>query len=578
MFRHDTSFLLAFISIFLLWSCKDQSKEKFEFSLSFEKSKGTETATYEEMMSFYESAAKHSGNLSIKSYGMTDISLPLQLVTYQTSDTDENTLHLLINNGIHPGESDGIDASMLMLKEIINQKIDFPDQIALHIIPSYNLGGMLNRNSTTRANQNGPVAYGFRGNARNFDLNRDFIKMDTKNMWTFAEIYHDINPDLYVETHVSNGADYQYTLTHLITQHNKLGHKLGEYTQQTFRPELEKSLNEKDLLITPYVNVYSRTPFAGFSQFFDSPRYSTGYTSLWNTLGLMIETHMLKPYNKRVNSTKAMLESIIELSALERKNIKSLRAENFDFYNNREHYPFKFKVDSTQYEVLEFKAYQANYMKSEITGKARLKYDADKPVQKPVKYFSYFKATDSLIIPDYYLVKSSWTEIIKRLQRNHIEMKSLKNDSIINVESIHIESYNTYTSAYEGHYPHYETTCKYITDSIKFREGDWLISTRQKGMRYIVETLEPELRDSFFNWNFFDTVLQQKEGFSAYVFEDYAAEFLKNNPHIEQAFLDKKSTDENFRNNAYAQLKWIYTKSPLYEKAHLRLPVFRVFD
>jgi hypothetical protein len=32
---------------------------------------------------------------------------------------------------------------------------------------------MLNRNSTSRTNQNGPEEYGFRGNARNFDLNRD---------------------------------------------------------------------------------------------------------------------------------------------------------------------------------------------------------------------------------------------------------------------------------------------------------------------------------------------------------------------------------------------------------------------
>ncbi len=578
MFRCPTFFLLTFISIFSFSSCKDASTEKFEFSLSFEKSNGTETATYQEMMSFYKAAAEHSDNLSIKTFGDTDIGLPLHLLTYQSSDADENTLHLLINNGIHPGESDGIDASMLMLRDIINQELDFPDNIALHIIPSYNLGGMLNRNSTTRANQNGPEAYGFRGNARNFDLNRDFMKMDTDNMKSFAEIYHHINPDVYVETHVSNGADYQYTLTHLITQHNKLGYKLGEYNNQEFRPKLEKSLNEKDLMITPYVNVYGRTAFAGFSQFFDSPRYSTGYTSLWNTLGLMIETHMLKPYDKRVTSTKAMLESLIELSALERKNIKSLRAQNFDFYKHAEHYPFNFKVDSTQYEILDFKGYEADYMKSEVTGKARLKYNSDEPVQRPVKYYNQFKATDSLKIPDFYIVKSSWTEVINRLQTNQIEMKALKNDSLLKVESIQIENYKTYTSAYEGHYPHYETTSKYSIENIKFKEGDWLITTRQKGIRYIIETLEPELKDSFFNWNFFDTVLQQKEGFSSYVFEDYASAYLKNHPDIKKAFLEKKSTDENFRNNAYTQLSWIYKQSPLYEKAHLRLPVFRVID
>jgi len=571
-------FLLAFITFFYSLSCAEQPKEKFDFTLSFEKSNGTETATYEEMQAFYESAVKNSSKVKIKTYGATDIGLPLQVVSFQNSKADENTLHLLINNGIHPGESDGIDASMLMLKDIINEKIDFPDNVALHIIPSYNLGGMLNRNSTTRANQNGPKAYGFRGNARNFDLNRDFIKMDTDNMKSFAEIYHDIDPDVYVETHVSNGADYQYTLTHLITQHNKLGHHLGEYTNNQFRPLIEKSLNDKNLIITPYVNVYRRTPFQGFSQFYDSPRYSTGYTALWNTLGLMIETHMLKPYDKRVISTKAMLESLVEISSTESEKIKSLRHENFEYYQKAKQYHFNYKVDSTKYEILKFKAYDAEYIESEITGKTRLKYNADEPVQKDVKYYNHFQTTDSLMIPDFYIVKASWKAVINRLKTNHIKMKPLQNDSIVNVESIHIENYKTYSSAYEGHYPHYDTKAIYTTEKLEFNQGDFLIPTKQKGMRYIIETLEPEPKDSFFNWNFFDTVLQQKEGFSAYVFEDYAFKLLKNNPELNQEFLEKKATDKNFNDSARLQLRWIYEHSPLYEKAHLRLPVFRVFN
>jgi hypothetical protein len=578
MIRSLRFFLITFITIFNCLSCDDLPEKEFSFPLSFEKSNGTKTATYEEMQSFYNKASSHSENVKIKTYGKTDFGLPLQVVSFQNSITDKNTLHLLINNGIHPGEPDGIDASMLLLKDIINEKIEFPDNVALHIIPSYNLGGMLNRNSTSRANQNGPEAYGFRGNARNYDLNRDFIKMDTENMKSFAEIYHSINPDVYVETHVSNGADYQYTLTHLITQHNKLGHQLGNYTNEVFRPMLEKSLDEKKLIITPYVNVYGRTPFAGFSQFYDSPRYSTGYTALWNTLGLMIETHMLKPYDNRVTSTKAMLESLIEISSVESKKIKSLRRKNFEDYQQATQYYFNYKVDSTKYETLKFKGYDAAIINSEITGKARLKYNSNEPVQKDVKYFNQFKATDSLIIPDFYIVKSSWQSVIDRFKTNNIEMKPLPKDTTISVEAIQIHHYKTYSSAYEGHYPHYNTKVNYNKESLKFYQGDFLISTRQIGIRYIIETLEPELKDSFFNWNFFDTVLQQKEGFSAYVFEDYALEFLRNNPEINKVFLEKKSNDSNFEKNANLQLKWIYEKSPLYEKSHLRLPVFRVLN
>ena len=143
----------------------------------------------------------------------------------------KNKRIIFINNGIHPGESDGIDATMMLFRDLANGSIEPPKNTVLVTIPIYNIGGSITRNSTTRANQNGPLEYGFRGNARNYDLNRDFIKCDTKNAKTFTKTFHLIKPDVFIDNHVSNGADYQYTLTHLFTQHNKLGGSLGEYLQ-----------------------------------------------------------------------------------------------------------------------------------------------------------------------------------------------------------------------------------------------------------------------------------------------------------------------------------------------------------
>lgn len=572
------AFYLTLILAFLSLSCKNKNSDQFDKSISFETSQGKETATYDEMIAFYKEASAFSAMVNMTTMGKTDAGQPLHVVTIQNGKASDADLHLLINNGIHPGESDGIDASMMLLKDIVNNEIKLPDGVVLHIIPAYNLGGMLNRNSTTRANQNGPEAYGFRGNARNYDLNRDFMKMDTDNAKAFAELYHSITPDVYVETHVSNGADYQYTLTHLMTQHNKLGHDLGLFTYNIFTPELEKDIRSKDLLITPYVNVYGRTPEEGFSQFFDSPRYSTGYAALWNTLGLMIETHMLKPYDKRVYSTKAMLESIIRVSAKHKNDIKSKRHKNVEAFETDNYYKFNFKVDSTRYRVLGFKGYEAVYLESKITGKPRLKYLKGKPKTSAVNYYEHFKAVDSLKIPDYYIISEAWNEVIERLQLNDVIMKKIKNDTLIAVESYKIKDYSTYTSAYEGHYPHYNTEVKLIKENIKFSAGDVLISTRQSGRRYIIEALEPSLKDSFFNWNFFDSILQQKEGFSAYVFEDYASDFLTKHPKIQEEFQLKKATDSSFRENSYRQLDWIFKQSPLYEKAHLRYPIFRVFN
>ena len=100
---------------------------------------------------------------------------------------------------------------------------------------------MLNRSSNSRANQNGPNEYGFRGNAQNLDLNRDFIKMDTENSFTFAKIFHDLNPDVFVDNHVSNGADYQYVLTYISSLRQRLAPSLSTIIYDSLLPNLEKN-------------------------------------------------------------------------------------------------------------------------------------------------------------------------------------------------------------------------------------------------------------------------------------------------------------------------------------------------
>ncbi len=157
--------------------------------------------------------------------GKTDSGKPLHIVIFSENknfDVNQNKAIVLVNNGIHPGEPDGIDASMMLMRDLATAKIKVPKNTMVVVIPVYNIDGMLNRNSSSRANQNGPEEYGFRGNARNFDLNRDFIKSDTKNSRSFQELFRSINPDVFLDNHVSNGADYQYTFTCIATQHERL--------------------------------------------------------------------------------------------------------------------------------------------------------------------------------------------------------------------------------------------------------------------------------------------------------------------------------------------------------------------
>lgn len=578
------SLLLLFI---FLNSCNQNEKaKKKDFTTLFEKSNGTETPEYNEVISFYKNLANSYNEISLFEVGKTDSGKPLHLVVFNNDgDIDLKSLknstknRILINNGIHPGESDGIDASMMLLRDVVQndslKKMYMNSLIC--VIPIYNIGGALNRNSHSRANQNGPKEYGFRGNARNFDLNRDFIKQDTKNAAAFATIFHSVNPDIFIDNHVSNGADYQYAITHLFTQHNKLGGSLGVFLEKEMRPYIEKSLAKKQIPITPYVNVWGSTPEKGWTQFFDSPRYSTGYTTLFNTLGLMVETHMLKPYKIRVEQTYELLLSTLDFSEKKSSKIKELRKKNTRELLTKKTYPIAFKANKSNPTSLLFKGYEGSYIKSEVTNGKRLFYDKSKPYTKKITYYNNFNAIKEITIPKAYILQKGWHKVTERLRNNGIVYTHFKHDTILTLETQHIANFNTRKSAYEGHYLHYNTTVKKAIKTVKFRKGDIYISTQQKGIRYIIETLEAEATDSFFNWNFFDTILQQKEGFSSYVFEDIAEQFLKENPTTKKELDEKIKADESFAKNPYAQLYFVYKKTKHYEQAHLKLPIYKIY-
>jgi hypothetical protein len=439
----------------------------------------------------------------------------------------------------------------------------------------YNIDGMLNRNTSSRANQNGPEEYGFRGNGRNYDLNRDFIKCDTKNAQSFQKLFHFYNPDVFLDNHVSNGADYQYTFTCIATQHERLGPTLGNYFKKQFYPAVCEKMNDKKIDVSPYVNVHYGTPDKGFEQFADSPRYATGYTTLFNTLGFVPETHMLKSFSQRVKVTYEFMESVLAQTEIDFAQIKQQRQQNLKNYAIGSTYPLQWELDSTQVEYINFKGFEGKYKTSAITGKDRLYYDRNQPFTKKIPYYPNYKGTNTITIPEAYFIPQTQWHVIEALQRNNIQLTTFKSDTTVTVQRYKIIEYQTNKTPYEGHYVHYQTKVKSEMIPVTFRKGDYKVATQQEGVKFIIETLEPEAVDSFFNWNFFDSILQQKEYFSTYVFEDLAFEILAQNPQIKAQFEAKKQTDTNFAQNPQAQLDWVYKNSPYYEKSHLVYPIYR---
>jgi hypothetical protein len=551
----------------------------------FEKNNNA-TATYYEAIDFYKKLDQQYSQLSLKEYGATDTSFPLHLaILSKNGNFDPGSLRengkqiLMINNAIHPGEPCGVDASMLLLKDYLTMPDlqNYLEHTVIIVIPIYNIGGALNRNSTTRANQNGPESYGFRGNAQNLDLNRDFIKCDSKNAQTFNQIFAEWQPDIFIDNHTSNGADYQYTITLIPTQHNKLDPNLAEYLNNQMLPRLYKGMAKTKYEMTPYV--YARnTPDEGIASFLDLPRYSSGFAALFNTISFMPETHMLKPFKDRVESVRLFMDCMIKTMHDDCEKLQAARQKAIENTKSKNTFDLDWTLDMESSSKINFKGYEAKYRTSDISGLQRLYYDRNAPYEKEISFYNNYKVTLNAEKPVAYIIPQANDAIIQRLKWNGIEMKRLTKDTEIEIEMYQINDFETTDYAYEGHYLHSNLEVEKKNQKWLFRKGDYVVFTNQATNRYIVETLEPQAPDSYFSWNFFDGILMQKEYFSSYVFEDLAAEYLRENPELKAQLEKKKQEDEKFASSARAQLDFVYQNSPWYEKTHRVYPVGRLIQ
>ncbi len=544
-----------------------------------------QTASYQECISFYRELAKHSKWARLVEAGSSDVSYPIH--TFIISGNNDFTpskarksgkVVLLINNGIHPGEPDGIDGAMLFARDLIQDSKfhKILDHLVIVIIPVYNIGGALQRNSTSRANQNGPESYGFRGNRQHLDLNRDFIKCDSKNAESFTKIFQYWNPNIFLESHTTDGADYPYEMTLISSQRQKMQADLGHFMHERFLPAFMQDMKQKGLETAPYVNAED-DPANGIYDFLDSPRFSSGYVNLFNTLAFVSESHMLKNHAIRVKAHYQLMHSLAKQASGFYMDLIHTRKKADSLTLLQSKLPIAWEIDTDRWDSLDFKGYTQEPYTSLVTGQAQIKYNRNKPYHKKIPWYRYSKPTREIQIPDYYILPAAYSEVIKRLQWNGIKMWTIGKDSLVQAEFYKIIDYKSPASPYENHFLHSSIKVETHTLSQLFLKGDYLIPTHQRNKRFIVETLEPEAPDSYFAWNFFDGILQRKEYFSAYLFDETAFKILEQNPQLKSQFEQKKIDDPEFAKNTNAMLAFIYNQSAYSEQNYKIYPVARCY-
>ncbi len=560
-----------------------------EWETYFEQSNFFSTPNYEESIDYFKRLADVSPFVKMISIGKSPqgrdiyfliVSKEKAFTPRQAKNTPKPIL--LILNGIHSGEIEGKDACMLLLREILitKEKQKMLDDIILLIIPIFNVDGHERNSPYNRINQNGPTEMGWRTTAQNLNLNRDFMKADTPEMSALLKIFSQWLPDFFIDTHTTNGQDFQYTISYGIEKNNNVPPKTRYWIRNIFIPAVEKETEENRFKIFPYVGFREGDLRKGLVDWVSAPRFSHGYAAIQNRPGLLIETHMLKPYKERVFSTKVLITAAINLISERKKELLQLNREADEFvvdyyFKNKNSFPLTFTLNE-KHSFLKYKGIEEVQEESWITGRKITRYTG-KPYEIEVPYFSQAETKDSVKAPIAYIIPKEYSNIVDLLKLHGVKVEIVDREKKVFVEKIKFKNVKFPSYPYEGRFlPQYEFET--FIDSVKVATGAFYVPTNQRTLGVIIHLLEPLGPDSFVKWGFFNSIFEQKEYYEEYSMEPIASKMAEDNPNLKEEFLKKVEEDEKFRNSARLRLDFFYQRSPYFDKQLNVYPVMRVIE
>jgi hypothetical protein len=578
------------ISLFLIFFFRSFSQET-DWLTFYEKSGYNETPRYVETMAYCNRLDAASGWVAVTSFGKSPQgrSLPLVIIDKQGFTSPEQIhnsgrIILLVQACIHAGESEGKDAMLMLIRDmVINKKYaGLLDHVSIVFIPIFNVDGHERFGPYNRINQNGPKEMGWRATADNLNLNRDYLKADTPEMQAWLKMFNEWMPDFFIDTHSTDGADYQYVLTYLIEIYGNMDQKLTEWSKESFIPAMEKDMSGKNLLICPYVTFRNWTELkSGLIYRVAPPMLSQGYTAFRNRPGLLIETHMLKPYKQRVEATYECIVSSLGILSSESENLKKRIAEADQFSSSSSFrsldFPLQFKTLENDSTMVPFLGMQYETIKSEVTGDSYNKY-LQKPVTINLPSFSVNKPSMTVKLPEAYIIPAEWESVIQRLSLQGIRMVKLSEETRLKIQTYRFTNPKWQVNPYEGRHPMSNIEYQEITEERVFPAGSVIVQMDQPSSRIIVHILEPKGLGSYLYWGFFDPIFEQKEYAEEYVIEPMITKMLADDPELKKEFEEKKKSDPAFAKNPVMITNWFFMKTPYFDKRKNIYPVGKIYD
>ncbi len=538
----------------------------------FELSSGLNSASSEELSNWFSKLMLKFPDIQSESIGKSAQNRDIWMYSIRRAGKEKPTF--LFQAGIHAGEIDGKDAGMLFFRDVLENQAQLLQNVNVLFIPILNVDGHERASEFNRINQRGPSIMGWRSNALNQNLNRDYTKLDTKEIQSVLAVINRENPVLYMDIHVTDGADYQYDITYGFQGEHAYSPAISNWLKSKFRPPVDGALSSNGHIPGPLLFAVNDEDFKeGNNEYTFSPRFSHGYGDARHLPSILVENHSLKPFRQRVLGTYVLLFETLRVLNLEGASLKN--AISSDQKRTPKTLALTWDFPKTASDSMHFAGIASKKVKSEVTGSEYVEWLGKAETQHiPIRKTNV--ATSHVARPSYYIIPVQFDQVIFRLKQHGVEMKNIQSDS-----TIQLSMYRLSNPQIQGKLPN-QGRCRLKADAkeesmqVVFPKGSVLVSTNQALGDLAVLLLEPEFTDSYFQWGFFPECLERTEYFETYVLEPYAVEQLKKNPSLKLAFESKKTSDSVFAKDQQAQLRWFYEQSPYADKTYLLYPVGRI--
>ncbi|WP_158753684.1 M14 family metallopeptidase [Dyella sp. S184] len=531
------------------------------------------------------------GVIHLETFGTTPEGRPMTVVIASGDGTFDPAAArkagkpiVLLQAGIHPGEIEGKDAGLMLLRDIaITHKYPHVlDHVVLVYIPVFSVDGHENSSPYHRINQNGPESMGFRGQSQYLNLNRDYVKADAPEMLAWLKLWQKWLPDFLIDVHTTDGADYQYDLTWYTEDPHKLDPAVSAWQHDAIVNHAMPAYEKRDHLGSIYLEFKDgRDPRKGIENFGSGPRFSTGYAALQNRPALLIETHMLKPYANRVHAVYDLVELMLEQinqdpAALLATTSKADGDTIARAHDTQAQVPLTFKPDpqSTKFEL---KGYAFTLTHSDISNSEWIHYEPSQPKTYTIDNWNGLLPDLSITPPVAYVVPAQWTAIIDKLDAHGIHYRRIDHPLTIHAEGYQLDDPSWASKPFEGHLMLRDFALHAVPREVTLAAGSVIVPLAQRAANVVINLLEPQAPDSLLRWGYLNAIFEAKEYGEPRVLEKLAREMLAKDPALKAEFERKLHDNPAFAANPGARLEFFFERSPWYAVQQVgAYPVLRI--